>query len=361
MIVKNEEALLENCLNSVKNLVSEIIIVDTGSTDNTKIISRKFTNLIFDYKWENDFASARNYSLSKATGDWILILDADEYIDINTINVLKAFIKDPKYMEIISAKIESIYSDGRKTFHCMTRFFKNNVGLKFKYKLHEQLFSEKDEIKLYKLNGFNIYHNGYSSEYKNRTEKLFRNEIILLDQIKEDPTTAFHYYNLQNVYHSQKRFSESLIMFYSMLKCMPEYSPKKGNNFIPHSFLVAISCLIEEKKFEEAFKLIEEGSKFKTGLNYYYYFKAFCLFKIKQFTKSLMYLTLSLNIKSIPLIIQGDISAGICILFGHNLFNLKKYNSAIDYYKKIKNINKDKYKEIENLISLCYAKLAESK
>ena len=81
MIVKNEEKYLEQCLNSIKELVDEIIIVDTGSTDRTKEIAARFTNKIFDFQWCDDFAAARNESLKHATGDWILALDADEIIE----------------------------------------------------------------------------------------------------------------------------------------------------------------------------------------------------------------------------------------------------------------------------------------
>lgn len=81
MIVKNEEAVLERCLNSLKSIADEIIVVDTGSTDNTKKIAQKFTNKIYDFEWVNDFSLARNHSISKATKDYIYIADADEIID----------------------------------------------------------------------------------------------------------------------------------------------------------------------------------------------------------------------------------------------------------------------------------------
>ena len=80
MIVKNEEDVIARCLNSVKDIVDEIIIVDTGSTDNTKEIAKGFTNKIFDFNWINDFSAARNHSFSKATMDYILWLDADDVI-----------------------------------------------------------------------------------------------------------------------------------------------------------------------------------------------------------------------------------------------------------------------------------------
>lgn len=80
MIVKNEETFINNCLNSVYKLIDEIVIVDTGSTDNTKNICKKYTNKIYDYIWDYDFGKARTYSFSLATSDYILWLDADDII-----------------------------------------------------------------------------------------------------------------------------------------------------------------------------------------------------------------------------------------------------------------------------------------
>jgi Glycosyl transferase family 2. len=73
MIVKNEELTLDRCLTSIKDAVDEIIIVDTGSTDLTKNIGKKYTDKIFDFKWIDDFSAARNFSFSKATMDYILM------------------------------------------------------------------------------------------------------------------------------------------------------------------------------------------------------------------------------------------------------------------------------------------------
>ena len=80
MIVKDEEEVIGRCIESVKDLVDEIIIVDTGSKDETKQIVSKYTDKIFDFKWVNDFSKARNFSFSKATKDYILWLDADDII-----------------------------------------------------------------------------------------------------------------------------------------------------------------------------------------------------------------------------------------------------------------------------------------
>ncbi|MCR4657049.1 MAG: glycosyltransferase [Lachnospiraceae bacterium] len=81
MIVKDEEAVLKRCLDSLRDLMDEIVIVDTGSSDRTKEIAREYTDLVFDFEWVNDFSKARNYAFSKATCDYIYSADADEVLD----------------------------------------------------------------------------------------------------------------------------------------------------------------------------------------------------------------------------------------------------------------------------------------
>ena len=95
MIVKNEQAHLHRCLSSIKPVVDELIIVDTGSTDRTKAIARDFGARIFDFNWQNDFAAARNFGLARATGHWILVLDADEIISARDHKPLRTLASHP--------------------------------------------------------------------------------------------------------------------------------------------------------------------------------------------------------------------------------------------------------------------------
>lgn len=81
MIVKNEERMLKRCLDSIADLMDEIIIVDTGSSDRTKQIAEKYTDRIYDFTWVGDFSKARNFAFEKATCDYIYSADADEFLD----------------------------------------------------------------------------------------------------------------------------------------------------------------------------------------------------------------------------------------------------------------------------------------
>lgn len=93
MIVKNEQKYMSDCLKSVQPIAKEIVVVDTGSTDRTKEIALFFGAHVYDFVWVNDFSKARNFSLAKAHGDWILVMDADELISSNDHDKLQQILK----------------------------------------------------------------------------------------------------------------------------------------------------------------------------------------------------------------------------------------------------------------------------
>ena len=114
MIVKDEEKTLARCLNSVKSFIDEIIIVDTGSKDKTKEIAKSFNSQIYDFKWISDFSAARNFSFSKATSDYILWLDGDDFIDDENISKIENLLKslDTKYDYVSGQYILSRNEEG---------------------------------------------------------------------------------------------------------------------------------------------------------------------------------------------------------------------------------------------------------
>ncbi len=142
MIVKNEEKTLSNCLNSVKDLVDEIIIVDTGSEDRTKEIAGEFTQNVYDFEWINDFSAARNFSYSKATKDYILWLDADDVIkpeDRVKFQVLKETL-DPSVDAVMMKYNVGFDGKGNVTFsYFRERLSKRSCGFLWMEPVHEFL------------------------------------------------------------------------------------------------------------------------------------------------------------------------------------------------------------------------------
>ena len=142
MIVKNEEAHLEKCLLSVKNSVDEIIVVDTGSTDATKEIARRFTHKIFDFIWVDDFSKARNFAFEQATKDYILWLDADDVlleVDQIKLRQLKETI-NPSIDSVMMQYHTGFDSRGRATFsYYRERLVKRERQFRWKEAVHEYL------------------------------------------------------------------------------------------------------------------------------------------------------------------------------------------------------------------------------
>ena len=95
LIVKNEEANLPACLQSVAGLVDEVVVIDTGSSDRTREIARAFGAKVFDFPWCDSFSAARNEGLRHATGQWVLWLDADEYFDQPNLEKVKSLVRGP--------------------------------------------------------------------------------------------------------------------------------------------------------------------------------------------------------------------------------------------------------------------------
>ena len=105
MIVKDEEQFLPMCLDSVKDYVDEIIIVDTGSTDKTVEIAHSYNAKVYHHPWENSFSKARNYSLKYATSEWIMWIDADEEVDERDAHKLKEVIRDNEVRRNLSTNV----------------------------------------------------------------------------------------------------------------------------------------------------------------------------------------------------------------------------------------------------------------
>ncbi|MED3662885.1 glycosyltransferase [Ureibacillus terrenus] len=142
MIVKDEEKVLERCLNSVRDLVDEIVIVDTGSTDRTKEIARRYTEKVYDFEWSDDFSAARNFAFQQATKDYIFWIDADDVItevDREKFKKLKNFLKPE--VDAVSMLYHIAFDEyNNPTFsYRRYRLVKREKNFKWKGPVHEYL------------------------------------------------------------------------------------------------------------------------------------------------------------------------------------------------------------------------------
>jgi len=145
MVIKDEERLLDKFLNFIKDYVDEIIIVDTDSKDNSKEIAKKYTSKVYDFRWNDDFSEARNFSISKATKDWILVLDPDEEISINDLKKIKEIISEGKYNGYRLIQ-ETYFNDEKIGTRGICRLFRNDERIRFEYNIHETVKNSVGKI-----------------------------------------------------------------------------------------------------------------------------------------------------------------------------------------------------------------------
>ena len=196
MIVRDEEANLASCLDSIKSVVDEIILVDTGSTDRTIEIAERYGAKVIKSEWKDDFSYSRNISLSAATSRWILWMDADDIMEstsLDEITKLKNGDEKAGYYFNIKNKTIGSFSDS----FLQIRMFPNNPLIKFERKIHEQVSISlyKNGYELKPIQNISIVHTGYVDQSK-KVSKALRNRKIIeteIDKYKNEPAFLSSY------------------------------------------------------------------------------------------------------------------------------------------------------------------------
>lgn len=228
LIVRDEEASLGACLASVADLVDEMIVVDTGSTDRSRELARQAGARVFDFAWVDDFSAARNESIRHATGDWIFWLDADERLDEINRERLRSILGGLKRDNAAYLMQQVSTTDdphGSLVSVDQVRLFRRDPALRWEYRVHEQiLLSVRRAGHDLRRTDVVISHDGYaapgSSERKRR-----RNLALLLTQDAERPDDPITLYHLGQIYLRSGRAGEALpILRRSLALLPPDYS-----------------------------------------------------------------------------------------------------------------------------------------
>lgn len=259
MIVKNEEKVLKRCLESVKDYVDEIIIADTGSTDNTLSIASLYTQNIYHFKWINDFSAARNFVQSKAAGEWILYLDADEYVEVDNLRKILQQLKISKELKKFDAfvvtQVNFVGALGGNVGQCPTvRIYKNDPNILFHRKIHEQLYKKDGQLSIGIL-GLNVYHSGYLFSTAQEKNKNLRNVSLIKREISKNKRSGFDYYNLANEYLSQWKVEDALSSYQKAF----QFKGSIDKLWVPMAVERIVFCLIELKRYNEALKVANEA------------------------------------------------------------------------------------------------------
>lgn len=246
LIVKNESRCLARCLSSVQALVDEIVVVDTGSTDATVTIARQFHAKVLDFAWVNDFSAARNFALAQTSGDWILVLDADEHASEALSTEIASFIQGTN--AIGRLRIVSDFRRNNQTLRSqsfVSRLFPR--GSHFEGRIHEQLISPLRRLNLLG----ELWHDGYLEAAKSD-----RNVKLLLQELHTSPQDPYLLFQLALEYSSLNQTSDACRCLEKAFGLLRLDEP-----FAPNVIVDYLYALMESKSFETALAVIEKASR----------------------------------------------------------------------------------------------------
>lgn len=217
MIIRNEVKNLSDALDSVASVVDEVVIADTGSTDGSLTVAQHRAHRLIQIPWQDDFAGARNAALDLASGDWILVLDADERLRPGSEKPLRQAISTP---DLLACRLHLYNHLGnrKKNEDYLLRLFRRLPDLRYTGKIHEQivpavanLLADQPRYRCINLPDVVIDHYGYTQECKSEREKLARNTRLLELALAESPDDPYLCYKLSQELSANQEGSRYLL------------------------------------------------------------------------------------------------------------------------------------------------------
>lgn len=253
LIARDEEAVIARCLESAKPLANEFIVVDTGSTDATREIARRAGARVINFPWVDDFSAARNAALEAATGQWILVLDADEYLPESSVKAIRSLLAETAKSDRAFHLLNKSSSDGGKTGMVgkIVRLFPNRPDVRYEWPVHEQVVMSlrRAGIGIHDT-GIEIIHTGYTDAATN-TKKQTRN-LRILDSFIASTTTPhpMTYFLRGGALLDLERTAEALETYTQCQSILPP-----NDSLYEAAIVRRATCLAELQRFEDILRL----------------------------------------------------------------------------------------------------------
>ncbi|MGC7846480.1 glycosyltransferase [Desulforudis sp. 1088] len=338
MIVRDEEAHLERCLNSVKDQVDEIVIVDTGSRDRTLELARHYTQKLYTYQWTGNFSTARNYAIERASSEWILSLDADEELDVAA-GELRTLVQNNNGCE---AFFLPLFSQADETGSCFSRslvlrLFRNLPDYRFSGRIHEQIMIERPGV-VGITDAPVIWHRPVAA--KERNQKRARNLNLLLQAVEADPANSFLQYYLGLEWLGLQKPAQALECFQRTCRELDDSNVL----FRAPAVLYRVHCLKVLGQLDEALCIcLEESSRYPSYSDLF--FEGGVLLELKgEYAVAIRWFKEALNCGTPPPLFTHTVGTeGFLALYhlGYCSEQLGQLEEACDYYKQALAANPD--------------------
>lgn len=335
VIAKDEEKNIERCIQSVKELVDEIVVTDTGSTDSTVSIAESLGAKVYSYPWDGSFANARNFAMDRAESEWLLLLDADEALDKSSIKTVTEFINgtglDGAHFRI--RNYTGAYSPEQYSLHSGLRLLRNNGQYRFHGEIHEQIVSDSGENLSDRFAALDVtlHHYGYLDEIVREKQKRRRNIPILEKQLEQSPDEPFTLFNMGNEYLSMQDYKTALQYYEKAVDSLKN----RRVAFVPHLFFRIINCHENLGEQEKALRAIQAALNEFPRCTDYEFLRANILHKCRRYTLAIESLEACLKMgrPSMQLeFLPGCGTYRAAFQLGELYFELQDYGRAIRYY-----------------------------
>lgn len=249
--------MLPRCLESVRGAVDEIIVVDTGSADRSVDIAREYGALVVEFAWCDDFAAARNAGLERASGDWILFLDADEALDSAAREQIRSWTA-VSGCDGLFLNIHNYTGSGQQgaTVNPVLRLFRNAPEHRFKGRIHEQIATaicERNPEAAFHITDMVIHHYGYQTVVVERKDKVNRNVRLLQQAVVEEQDQPFHHYNLGVEYLRVGEAEQALESFGIARKMIDPVVTSYAHLLLKYE----VRCLEHMQRWQEALECVD--------------------------------------------------------------------------------------------------------
>ncbi|HEY9855435.1 MAG TPA: glycosyltransferase [Stenomitos sp.] len=258
MIVRDEAELLPRCLESVRGVVDEIVVVDTGSRDATPAIARAHGATVASFAWCDDFGAARNASLERATGDWILVMDADEVLTPGSGALLRAALLGEHGAYTLELENATDGDEGQTLR--LLRLFRNHPAIRFEGRVHEQVTSSLERLGLTTgACAARLWHDGYLKERMALRSKHARNLSLLEAMRAEEPRNPYVAYHLGKTLMAVERHEEAEQAFAAALELLAAEPRPERVPYYPTLYLLQAALVERRDGPEAAHALVQEG------------------------------------------------------------------------------------------------------